>query len=99
MNATTNRLLTVLTFALLASSETVNAEDYQGVHRTTTQRSRAEVAAEAVAAAHAANQNVTRGSRGAETFRSQVDRADVRAATKLALRAGKLTAYGETGGL
>lgn len=36
-------------------------------------RSRAEVEAEAVAAARAPNQNVTRGSRGAETFNSVAD--------------------------
>lgn len=38
-------------------------------------RSRAEVAAEAVAAAHAPNQNVTRGSRGAEPFNAMADSA------------------------
>lgn len=38
-------------------------------------RTRAEVAAEAVAAAHAPNQNVTRGSRGAEPFKAMADSA------------------------
>jgi hypothetical protein len=41
-------------------------------------RNRAEVQSEAIAAAHAPNQNVTRGSRGAEPFSSVADRAAVR---------------------
>ena len=40
-------------------------------------RSRADVQAEAIAAAHAPNQNVTRGSRGAEPFNSVADPAAV----------------------
>ncbi|MDM0078455.1 hypothetical protein QTH90_28890 [Variovorax sp. J2P1-59] len=40
-------------------------------------RSRADVEAEAIAAAHAPNQNVTRGSRGAEPFTSVADPAKV----------------------
>ncbi|MDM0040639.1 helicase SNF2 [Variovorax sp. J22G21] len=97
--ATTTRLLAAAAFALLAATGTAHAEDYQGVQQTSAQRSRADVAAEAVAAAHAANQNVTRGSRGTDNFKSSADRGDVRAAATLAVRTGKLTAYGEVGTL
>jgi len=45
---------------------TVQAQTVQG-------RSRADVDAEAIAAAHAPNQNVTRGSRGAEPFTPMAD--------------------------
>lgn len=99
MNATTTRLLAAVAFALMASTGAAHAEEYQGVQQVSGQRARADVAAEAVAAAHAANQNVTRGSRGADAFKSSADRADVRAAATLAVRTGKLTAYGETGSL
>ena len=99
MNATTTRLLAAVAFALMAATGTAQAEEYQGVQQSSTQRSRADVAAEAVAAAHASNQNVTRGSRGADEFKSRADRADVRAAATLAVRTGKLTAWGETGSL
>ncbi len=53
-------LLAACTFA------TVQAQTVQG-------RSRADVEAEAIAAAHAPNQNVTRGSRGAEPFTPMAD--------------------------
>lgn len=99
MNATTTRLLAAVAFALMAATGTAHAEEYQGVQQASAQRSRADVAAEAVAAAHAADQNVTRGSRGTDNFKSSVNRADVRAAATLAVRTGKLTAYGETGNL
>ena len=99
MNATTTRLLAAVAFALMAATGTAHAEEYQGVQQASAQRSRADVVAEAVAAAHAADQNVTRGSRGTDNFQSSAKRADVRAAATLAVRTGKLTAYGETGNL
>lgn len=54
--------------ALLAACAvaSVQAQTVQG-------RSRADVQAEAIAAAHAPNQNVTRGSRGAEAFTPMAD--------------------------
>ncbi len=99
MNATATRLLAAVAFALMAATGTAHAEEYQGVQQSSAQRSRADVTAEAVAAAHAADQNVTRGSRGSDNLKSDAKRADVRAAATLAVRTGKLTAYGETGNL
>ncbi len=65
-----------LSFAAAAG---VHAEEYQGVQGSVSALSRAEVQAQAVAAAHAKDQNVTRGSRGAETVAVSKDRALVQA--------------------
>ena len=45
------------------------AEGYNGVHTHVSSKNRADVDAEAVSTAAAPNQNVARGSRGAEAFR------------------------------
>lgn len=58
--------LPVLAAGLMAFS--AYAESYDGVHVGAGILARNAVAAEAVAAAHAPNQNVTRGSRGADPF-------------------------------
>jgi hypothetical protein len=63
-----NPLLAVLATSLAAVA--VHAETYDGVHQGANQRDRGAVAAEAVAAAHAPDQNVTRGSRGADPLTS-----------------------------
>jgi hypothetical protein len=55
------------------------AETYQGVNTAVSTKSRDEVNAEAVRAASAPNQNVTRGSRGPETVAVSKDRAIVQA--------------------
>jgi hypothetical protein len=62
------KLSQIVTGALLAACAmtTVQAQTVQG-------RSRADVQAEAIAAAHAPNQNVTRGSRGTEPFTPMAD--------------------------
>lgn len=57
----------------------VQAETYDGVQRTTSARTSEEVSSEAVRAAAAGNQNIPRGSRGAETFTPQADAEAVRA--------------------
>lgn len=62
----TTQLALAAAVALLAVSS-VNAQ----------QRTREAVEAEAIAAAHAPNQNVTRGSRGADPFTSTADAAAV----------------------
>ncbi len=101
MNHSVTRIAATLALSLLAAAGAARAEDYQGVQRVeaTSQRSRAEVNAEAVATARATDQNVTRGSRGAEAFQPRADRGDVRAEATLAVRTGKLTAWGEAGQL
>lgn len=57
----------------------VQAETYDGVQQSTSVRSSDEVRSEAVRAAAAANQNIPRGSRGAESFTPQADREAIRA--------------------
>ncbi|SFP94852.1 hypothetical protein [Variovorax sp. 770b2] len=61
-------LLAVLATSLAAVA--AHAEAYEGVHQGANLRERDAVAAEAVSTAHAPNQNVTRGSRGADPFTS-----------------------------
>ena len=55
------------------------AESYEGVHAPVSAQSRADMNAEAVRAASAPDQNVTRGSRGPETVKVSKDRALVSA--------------------
>lgn len=74
----TSTLLAAATLALLATVG-AQAESYEGVHQSASSLSRADVNAEAVRAASAPNQNVTRGSRGADPFNSVADPAAVRA--------------------
>ena len=74
----TSKILAVAAFTLAAAAG-VQAEEYQGVQEPVSALSRAEVNAQAVAAAHAKDQNVTRGSRGAETVAVSQNRALVRA--------------------
>jgi hypothetical protein len=66
------------------ASVAVHAESYDGVHRQVSTLSRAAVDAEAVRAASAPDQNVVRGSRGAEAFKPIADR---NAVTQEAMRA------------
>lgn len=74
----TSRLLAAAALSLLAVAG-AHAESYQGVHQTVSAVSRADVEAEAVRTASAPNQNVTRGSRGADPFKSVADPVAVRA--------------------
>ena len=72
--------LSLITAALsLSIVALAHAETYEGVHSATSVKSRAEVAAEAERAAAAPNQNVTRGSRGADPFTSTASREAVTA--------------------
>lgn len=75
---TTQRLLAAAALSLLAFAS-VHAETYEGVQDSVSALSRSEVNAEAVKAASAPNQNVARGSRGAETVTVSKDRALVQA--------------------
>lgn len=72
-------ILATAAFVLATSALSfgVQAEEYNGVQSITSSRDSAEVSAEAVKAAHAPNQNVTRGSRGADPFTSTADSAAV----------------------
>jgi hypothetical protein len=70
------QIVAVGSFALLAAAG-AKAETYEGVQPLASAKSRAEVNAEAVREASAPNQNVVRGSRGAETMAVSRDRAGV----------------------
>ena len=70
------QVVTIGSFALLAAAG-AKAESYEGVQPLTSAKSRAEVNAEAVREASAPDQNVVRGSRGAETMAVSRDRAGV----------------------
>jgi hypothetical protein len=74
----TSKFLAAAALALVAVTG-AQAETYDGVHPLVSGRSRADVEAEAVQAAAAKDQNVTRGSRGPETVAVSQDRAKVQA--------------------
>jgi len=77
MNALSlTQIVAVGSFALLAAAG-ANAETYEGVQPLASAMSRAEVNAEAVRTASAPDQNVVRGSRGAEAMAVSRDRAGV----------------------
>lgn len=73
-----SEIVAVASFAMLAAAG-AKAETYQGVQPAVSAMSRAEVNAEAVRTASAPDQNVARGSRGAETMAVSADRASVAA--------------------
>ncbi len=75
---TNTRILAAAALAFFAAAG-AHAEAYQGVHSPVSTLSRADVHAQAVQAAAAPNQNVTRGSRGAEVVAQSQDRSNVRA--------------------
>ena len=74
----TSHLFAAFALASLAAVG-AQAETYQGVQAPVSAMSRSDVEAQAVAAAHAKDQNVVRGSRGAETVAVSRDRAGVEA--------------------
>lgn len=74
----TSNLFAAAALALLAATG-AQAETYEGVQAPVSALNRSDVEAQAVAAAHAKDQNVTRGSRGPETVAVSRDRAGVEA--------------------
>ena len=73
---TASKILAAVAVALLAATG-AQAETYEGVTQAVSSKSRDEVNTEAVRAAAAPNQNVTRGSRGPETVKPMADPAKV----------------------
>jgi hypothetical protein len=73
------KFLAVTALSALAAlgSIAARAESYDGVHGHVSAVSRADVNAEALRTASAPDQNVVRGSRGAEPFKATADRAVV----------------------
>lgn len=79
MKATVLRFLSVSAVALIGVAA-VHAETYEGVHQITSERSRADVSAEAVVAARAANPYSDAAAAGvAPALTASVDRNAVRA--------------------
>jgi len=74
----TSHILAAAALSILAAAG-AQAETYQGVQTNVSAKSRDEVGAEAVRTAGAADQNIPRGSRGAEAFKAVADSATVRA--------------------
>ena len=70
------QLVAVGSFAMLAAAG-AKAESYEGVQPAVSAKSRADVNAEAVRTASAPDQNVVRGSRGAEGIAVSTERARV----------------------
>ncbi|OUM04167.1 DUF4148 domain-containing protein [Variovorax sp. JS1663] len=68
----TSRLLAAAALSLIAAAG-AHAETYHGVQAPVSALSRADVEAEAARTAAAPNQNVVRGSRGAEPFKAVAD--------------------------
>ena len=79
----TSHILAAAALSFLAAAG-AHAETYQGVQAPVSAVSRADVEAEAARTASAPNQNVVRGSRGAEPFKSV---ADSKAVSQEAMRA------------
>ncbi|EJL79807.1 helicase SNF2 [Variovorax sp. Varisp85] len=77
---TASKLLSAISIALLAAAGAAHAESYEGVHQLTSAASRADVAGQAVVAAHSANPYATGADAGpARAIVSTVSRAAVRA--------------------
>ncbi|RQO43937.1 helicase SNF2 [Variovorax sp. KBW07] len=77
---TASKLLSAVAVALLAVAGSAHAETYEGVHQLTSAASRADVAGQAVVAAHSANPYATGANAGpAQVFVSSTSRAAVRA--------------------
>ena len=85
MNA--SKILSAVAVALMAVAGAAHAETYEGVHRLTSAASRADVAAQAVVAAHSADPYATGAEAGpAQVFVSTVSRDAVRAQAVVAAR-------------
>ena len=77
---TASKLLSAISIALLAAAGAAHAETYEGVHQVTSAASRADVAGQAVVAAHSANPYATGADAGpARVIVSTTSRAAVRA--------------------
>jgi hypothetical protein len=73
----TSHILAAAALSILAAAG-AQAETYQGVQSNVSAKSRDEVGAEAVRTAASADQNIPRGSRGAEPFKAVADSTTVR---------------------
>ncbi|QGW80464.1 helicase SNF2 [Variovorax paradoxus] len=98
MNA--SKILSAVAVALMAVAGAAHAETYEGVHQLTSAASRAEVASQAVVAAHSANPYATGANAGpAQVFVSSNSRDTVRAGAVVAARSADPYAEGASAGV
>ena len=98
MNA--SKLLSAVAVALMAVAGAAHAETYDGVHQLTSAASRADVASQAVVAAHSANPYATGANAGpAPVFVSSVSRGAVRAEAVAAAHSADPYAEGASAGV
>ena len=97
---TASKLLSAVSLALLAAAGVAHAETYEGVHQLTSAASRADVASQAVVAAHSANPYATGANAGpAPVFVSSVSRGAVRAEAVAAAHSADPYAEGASAGV
>ncbi len=97
---TASKLLSAVAIALLAAAGGAHAETYNGVHPLTSGASRADVASQAVVAAHSANPYATGANSGpAPVMVSTLSRAAVRAEAVAAAHSADPYAEGASNGV
>ncbi|SFP11294.1 hypothetical protein SAMN05216567_104226 [Variovorax sp. OK605] len=97
---TASKLLSAISIALLAAAGAAHAETYDGVHQLTSAASRADVASQAVVAAHSANPYATGANAGpAPVFVSTANRAAIRAEAVAAAHSADPYADGASAGV
>jgi type IV secretory pathway TrbL component len=97
---TASKILSAVAVALMAVAGSAHAESYEGVHPLTSGVSRAEVASEAVAAAHSADPYATGAQSGpARAFVSTASVDAVRAEAVAAARSADPYAEGASSGV
>jgi len=97
---TASKILSAVALALLAVAGGAHAETYDGVHQLTSAASRADVASQAVVAAHSANPYATGANAGpAQVIVSTANRAAVRAEAVAAAHSDNPYAEGASAGV
>ncbi|KIQ25621.1 helicase SNF2 [Variovorax paradoxus] len=97
---TASKILSAVAVALMAVAGAAHAETYDGVHQLTSAASRADVASQAVVAAHSANPYATGANAGpAPVFVSSVSRGAVRAEAVAAAHSADPYAEGASAGV
>ncbi|MDH6168883.1 hypothetical protein M2282_004047 [Variovorax boronicumulans] len=97
---TASKILSAVAVALMAVAGAAHAETYEGVHQLTSAASRADVASQAVVAAHSANPYATGANSGpAQVFVSSTSRAAVRAEAVAAAHSADPYAEGASAGV
>lgn len=97
---TASKILSAVAVALMAVAGAAHAESYEGVHQLTSAASRADVASQAVVAAHSANPYATGANAGpAPVIVSTANRAAVRAEAVAAAHSADPYAEGANAGV